>query len=52
MLDAEQIDNFAEPRLALAPLPLAPSAMLLWAGVFAAVYYATTSMLAAMYARS
>ena len=52
MIDAiQEIDEF-EPQLGLAPpTPFAPASMLLWAGMFAAVYMAASSLIAMMYAR-
>jgi hypothetical protein len=53
MIDTiQEIDAF-EPGLGLtlAPAPLTPAAMFMWAGMFAAVYVATSSMIALMYRR-
>lgn len=50
MIDAiEEIDAH-EPRLGLAPVPLATASVYLWASVFAAVYATASSMIALMYA--
>ena len=51
MIDViQEIDAF-EPVQAVAPAAMAPATMFVWAGMFAAVYLAASSILALMYAR-
>jgi hypothetical protein len=54
MLAAHDIEDMefetpAEPRLGLAPLGAVPMPMMLWASVFAAMYAATTAVMASAF---